>query len=91
MSGPHQRRCEQECTRDVIFLFQVRDAQLSAFGDVPCIREAWRTESVWLDRAEAESWGKAHEHRWKYGWQVYGVPSEGDLAKLLRKQDEVTA
>jgi hypothetical protein len=44
----------------------------------------WRTESVWLDRLEAEAWGKVKAHRWTDGWRVYGVCAEGDLAELLR-------
>lgn len=129
----HADRCRAECTRDVIFLFQVRELQLlevpfsedeedfdftdgildrvkdadgndleepqsvnledwlklefcTSFGDVPCVQENWRTESVWLDRGEAESWAKAHQYRWKHGWRVYGVPAEGELAKRLRGQ-----
>lgn len=135
ISTKHRKRCEQECTRDVIFLLQIRHLQLlevpsrededhfdfldgildrtkdedgndldepqtvnledwveeefaTSFGDVPCVTESWETESVWLDRGEAEEWAKSREYRWKHGWRVYGVPAEGALAKLLQTQDE---
>jgi hypothetical protein len=149
----HRKRCEQESTRDVIFLFQVRRWQLTVdidgldhdgeslyvtdwpwkepqYGptppwtkwpkecdDVPewvrpfvdgdgvvsmsqefyaeaATHEAdngwplayaeWRTESVWLDREEAEKYGNARSYNYPDGWKVYGVPAEGELAKMLR-------
>lgn len=151
----HRKRCEQECTRDVIFLFQVRRWQRTGdidglesgdcgefftvinwpkrepmYGPTPpwkkwpeecdevpewvrkhvdgdgivsltqkfyleaATHEAdngwplayaeWRTESVWLDREEAEAFGKSKSYRWPDGWRVYGVCAEGDLAKMLR-------
>jgi hypothetical protein len=52
--------------------------------DVPCVIEHWHTESVWLDRDEAEAWGRSHDYRFADGWRVYGVCAEGELAKMLR-------
>ena len=46
--------------------------------------EWWDTESVWLSREEGEAYGLAHAYNYPDGWRVYGVPSEGELAKLLK-------
>lgn len=64
----------------------LNDTFPSDIGDVPCVFEQWITESVWLDREEAENFGRAKSHRWPDGWRVYCVCAEGDLAKLLREQ-----
>ena len=45
--------------------------------------ETWQTESVWLTRKEAETFGKRTEYRYPDGWRVYCVNAEGELAKLL--------
>lgn len=55
----------------------------------PLFYEEWLTESVWLDRAEAEAWGKSHDYRFADGWRVYAVCAEGELAKRLREFPEV--
>lgn len=55
------------------------------FGIDKSIIEEWITESVWLDRKEAENWGKSHEYRFTYGWRVYSVPAKGNLSQHLRK------
>jgi hypothetical protein len=47
----------------------------------------WTTESVWLDREEAEASRKAHEYRWRYGSRVYCVCAGGRLAELLKAAD----
>jgi hypothetical protein len=119
-SQKHRQRCERECTRDVIFLLQVRRTNIYAlpdgceFNDGPVryededgnrlpepievsldeLRDAggyvfdyWDTESVWLDRDEAEAFAKAHEYNYCNGWRVYGMPSYGDLAAMLRGQE----
>ena len=70
----HRDRCGEEVTSDVIFLLRWRRNKSSS---------NWQVESVWLDRGEAEEFARKHEYRWPH-WQVYGVPSEGVLAKLLR-------
>ena len=75
----HSERCYQEATRDVVFLLQRKFSRRSPH---------WYTESVWLDRDEAESYARAHEYNYTHGWQVYGAPSYGMLAQLLRKQDD---
>lgn len=64
----------------------LNDTFPSDIGDVPCVFEQWITESVWLDREEAENFGRAKSHRWRDGWRVYAVCAEGDLAKLLKRQ-----
>ena len=48
--------------------------------------EKWRTESVWLYRDEAVSWGKNHDYRFSNGWRVYCVPAYGELAEQLKKE-----
>lgn len=122
----HRQRCEEECTRDVIFLFQVCHRRITHLPDgiepsddglervededgnelpepvevtmdelrkmegnygEPFISEQWFTEGVWLDREEAERFGTRRDYR--YGvkgkdWRVYGVPANGELAKLLQ-------
>lgn len=130
----HDERCKREATRDVIFLFQVRE--LTWTGNLPIgyemdndghevwkegvdrengqptdlaeifrnhgteyAVESWRVIGVWLDRDEAESWGQTQQHNYgvKYknidspgrSWMVYGTPSEGSLAELLRGADKV--
>lgn len=119
----HRKRCEQEATRDVVFLFQRRrwevigypdgyasdgegvrpvddngeftdegeyltNKQLSEMTsgdyDVPCALERWDVEGVWLDRDEAEQYGRDHAYNYPDGWRVYGVPSYGQLASMLR-------
>lgn len=80
----HRERCRQECTRDVIFLFQERANTKSA--------NQWRTVDVWLDRAEATAWGESQRHNYGekgVGWQVYGIPAAGQLAALLRSDPVV--
>ncbi len=64
-----------------------------AAADSECFVNTWITEGVWLDRGEAESYGKFHAYNYEnpnkdVGWRVWGVPSYGELAKLLRAQDE---
>lgn len=76
----HRERCKRESTRDVIFLFQEKIVFKTHIY--------WKTIGVWLDRKEAERWGKQHEYRFVHGWHVYGVPAEGRLAKMLQGQDE---
>ena len=48
-----------------------------------CVVVSWDTESVWYSRDEAEDWGKSHAYRFTYGWRVFCVPCEGQLAKIL--------
>ena len=50
-------------------------------------REQWHTESVWLDRDEAEQWAESHAYLFAHGWRVYSVCAEGELAKMLKRQD----
>ena len=69
-----RERCIAEMTRNVVFLFQVR---LSKRGD------NWITESVFLTREEGEEYGRRTEYRYMHDWRVFGVPSEGELAKLI--------
>jgi len=74
----HAERCQRESTRDVVFLLQRQSLKES---------NIWLTEGVWLDRTEAESFAKDHEYNYPHGWRVYGVPSYGELAALLKAQD----
>ena len=144
-NAKHRKRCEQECTRDVIFLFQRKVLNLHGLPDgldcqegcvtikneeefadevviecldeklleqmrgdgLPlrefmklgleygelchqCVQETWLTESVWIDREEAERYGKAKEYNYVDGWRVYGVCATGDLAKLIRGESPIT-
>lgn len=50
----------------------------------PMIYVEWRTESVFLTREEGESYAKSRGHRWDK-WQVYCVPCDGELARILRE------
>lgn len=43
----------------------------------------WRTERVFLTRAEGEAFGKAKHYNYTEGWRVYCVPCKGQLADLL--------
>lgn len=77
----HRERCHREMTRDVIFLFQYRHRKTS---------QTWHTAGVWLDRTEAEDWGREQQHN--YGkinerWRVYGIPAEGKLAAMMQRED----
>ena len=67
--------------RNVVFLLQWHPSKNS---------EEWITESVWLDRDEAEAFARSHAYNYHNGWQVYGVPSYGQLAALLKSQDTVS-
>lgn len=53
-----------------------------------CVLESWRTEHVFLTRAEGEAWMKARAYRWNYGYQVYCVCAAGELARLLNELPE---
>jgi hypothetical protein len=66
---------------------QTLEAIYKAHGSEYAI-ETWDVESVWLDRDEAEAWAKAHEYNYRDGWRVYGMPADGELAKLLRGEHE---
>lgn len=119
----HSERCYKECTRDVIFLLQVRQSHwtekvpedchysdslifrdddkehenpLSADEvheiDPDCVILSWYTDSVWLDRDEAEAYAESRSYNYGKkgkGWQVYGVCADGELAKMLRGKDKV--
>lgn len=79
----HRQRCHDELTRDVIFLFQENTGR--RVRHIP--DSNWRTVGVWLDRDEAEQWGGSQRHNYgekHIGWRVYGIPSEGKLAEMLR-------
>ena len=52
----------------------------------PLYFEEWRTESVWLDRTEAEAYAKAKEYRWCNGWRVFALSAGGELARLLKDE-----
>ena len=72
-----------EATRDPVFLLRYR-----VKGDKPD-KNRWHVDSVWFTREEAEAFAAHHAHRWGtdlYGprWHVYCVPSNGDLAALLK-------
>lgn len=75
MRKPYEERCREECTRDVIFLFQERQSKK---GD------NWRTSGVFLTREEGEEFGRSTDYRYAHGWRVYGVPAEGELAQLIK-------
>lgn len=74
LTETHKQRCERESTRDVVYVLRWR-----ARGT----RE-WHVESVWLDRDEAEAFRAGHKYRWPVS-EVYGVPANGVLADLLRR------
>lgn len=117
----HRKRCEAECTHDVIFLFQRKiwtriglpdgydtdgesiwrrddntdeDApesldwkevyEMESADGMPYAIYRWETEGVWLDRDEAEAYGRAKHHNYTDGWRVFGMPAYGELARMLR-------
>ena len=47
--------------------------------------ENWDTQSVWLEREEAEEFAKRTEYRYPQGWRVYGVNACGNLATLIKE------
>jgi hypothetical protein len=49
------------------------------------VHETWHVEGVWLDREEAEAFGKLRSYNYPDGWRVYGVCAEGELAAVLRR------
>ena len=53
----------------------------------PICISTWESESVWVDRDEAEVWAMNHAYRFPHGWRVYGEWARGALAKMLRTQD----
>lgn len=53
--------------------------------DRGCAAPFWETQSVWLDRDEAEAFAKATNYRYPDGWRVYCVCAEGNLAELLKR------
>ena len=64
-----------ECTRDPIFLYRVKR------------RTEMVTVRVFLTREEATVYGKRHEHD-SPKWDVYCVPCEGALAKMLKERGD---
>jgi hypothetical protein len=70
----------EEMTRDPIFLLQVRHGK----------RDAWKIDTVFFTREEAETWAKAREYRWKE-WQVWCGYATGDLCYVLRMPEAVVS
>ena len=47
--------------------------------------EIWHTDRVYLSREEGEAYGRSREsYAWRDGWRVYGVPSYGLMAELIK-------
>lgn len=65
-------------------VFKKRLTFCTSLGDVPCVIEEWKIEGVWLSREEAEEFAKSHAYRFRHGWRVYGVCSDGELAELIK-------
>lgn len=78
MNQVHRERCRREITKDVIFLLRWKTSNRC---------RGWEVDSVWLDRDEADRFRLNHIYRWPIS-QVYGVPTYGDLSKLLQNQDK---
>lgn len=57
--------------------------------DTPCVTETWITEGVFLDRTEAENYGKRRSYNYSDGYRAYGVCAEGDLASIIRGEAAV--
>jgi len=72
---------------DTEYLTNKQLAEMETAEGVPCLIETWDTESVWLDRDEAEAWGNAKSYRFGDGWRVYSVPAMGDLTAILTAVD----
>jgi hypothetical protein len=55
----------------------------SAAG-APCVEVVYEDEGIWLSREEAEAYGEGHKYNYPQGWRVYGIPSNGKLAELIK-------
>jgi len=42
-----------------------------------------RPQRSWLDRDEAEKYGREHAYNYPRGWRPYGIPANGQLADML--------
>ena len=69
------------------FIRAAANVEAEDIHGIRCVISSWDTESVWLDRDEAETFAKNHAYRWVDGWRIYGVCSEGALSKMLKRQD----
>lgn len=52
--------------------------------DTPVVFGEWVTEGVYLSREEAEKHGNARHYNYPDGWRAYGIPSNGELAQLIK-------
>lgn len=59
-------------------------AEMEDAEGVPCAIETWKTERVFLSREEGTRYGERRSYNYSDGWRVYGVPSEGELPKIIR-------
>ena len=48
-----------------------------------CVAEGWRTERVFLTRAEAEAYGNGRHYEYPDGWRVWCASACGELARGL--------
>lgn len=76
--------CDETCPEHITYREAFDQRLTQGDWDVPCVEEVWHTEGVWLDRDEAERFGKSKQYNYPDGWRVYGVPAYGELAGILR-------
>lgn len=82
--GDTNERGYWEAREDAEYLTYERLSQMEPEGGGVCAVEWWETERVFLSREEATAYGESQAHNYRHGWRVYGVPSEGELAELIK-------
>ncbi len=55
--------------------------------DNQCVNLEFIVESVWLSREEAEEFVQKHIYNYREGYDVYGVPSKGELVSIIKESE----
>lgn len=88
-ASKHRERCERESTRDVIFLFQIRE--LTWTGNLPSDYEIDEDSNVWEDGVDRDTGNPTtlaqlyRDHGSEYAvesWRTVGVWLDRDEAEL---------
>lgn len=78
--GNHFVREEDEAVLSIKKAFK---HSLETDDGQPAVIKELIAEKVFLTREEAESFAKAREYNYSYGWHVYGIPCEGEMVTKL--------
>ncbi len=70
--------------QDAEYLTTEEMMEMETVDGHPCVIKNWKTEFVTLTREEGEKHGKERSYNYPDGWQVYGIPSNGRLADLIK-------